>query len=83
MLQRADVIGIEMHGLSITTFALIDLGLKARRLIVRIVEFGKTIGQFAARDKKLKPIGDKRIRVIAARQWRHFGGVCGDEYRAL
>ena len=66
--QGTDIIGIIMHGFVIAGFFFLDLLPEALGLILRIVQLGKTIGDFTAADKEFETICDKGILVIAARQ---------------
>src|SRR5690606_27785649 len=63
----------------ITSFLFSDLSLEPFRLILRIIELGKAIGQFAPTDEKFETIGDERVIVIATCQWRDFCWIFGDE----
>ena len=68
MFQRTDIIGIIVHGFVITGFFFLDLPPEAFRLIFRIVQLRKTIGDFTSTDEEFETIGDKGILVIAACQ---------------
>jgi hypothetical protein len=57
-----------MHGLFITGILFRHLGEEALRLVLGIVEFGETVGQFPAADKKLETIGNKGVVIIAPGQ---------------
>ena len=54
VLQRADVVLVELHGLLVPGFFLRHLFAKAFGLILGVVQLGKTIGDFASADKKLE-----------------------------
>ena len=64
--ERADVVRVVVHRLVIALGASIELRLEATRLILRIIELGESVGDFAPIDKELKAIGDRRLLVIAA-----------------
>ena len=68
MLQGGDVILIEMHGLLIASLLFLDLLAEAFRLIFRVVQLGKSIGDLPSADKELKAIGDVRVDIVTARQ---------------
>ena len=68
-----------MHGFIVTGFFLSHLFAKTLRLILGVIQLGKTVGDFPATDEKLKALGHFRIIVTASRQGRHFGRVLGNE----
>ena len=69
VLQRTNIILVKMHGLKITGILVPDLLTKTFRLVFGIVQLGKTIGNFTATDKELEAVGNKRVIIIASRQW--------------
>ena len=81
VLERANVIVIERHGLVVAGFFILDLCPEALRLDFRVIELGKTVRDFSSGDKQLKTIGDERVRIILARQRRNFGRVLRNECR--
>src|SRR5665213_1125069 len=66
--QGTHIIGVVEHGLLIALVLARDLRREARGLILRVIELGKAVGEFAAREKEFKAIGDEGILVIGARQ---------------
>ena len=79
--ERADVIRVVVHGLGVTRFLRTGLFLEACLLILRIVQFGKAIGDFAARNIELEPVRYSRIRVVAPGKGGDFSGIINDESR--
>jgi hypothetical protein len=66
--ERADVIGVVVHGLFVACFLLLCLLGEARRLVLRIVQLGKAVGHLAPGDVQLEAVGDRGVRVVAARE---------------
>jgi hypothetical protein len=62
--ERANVIGVVVHGLLVAGFLALDLILEALRLILGIVEFGEAVGEFAAADEEFPPIRDEGVLVL-------------------
>src|SRR5580704_19013955 len=73
--QGTYIVGVVEHRLLIALVLARNLRREARGLILRVIELGEAVGEFAAREKELKAIGDEGILVIAARQRRHLHGV--------
>ncbi len=73
--QGGDVIRVVVHSFLVTRRLFGSLGAKALSLVFRDVEFGKTIGQLVARNKKFEPVGDKGVLIVTAGQGRHLGGI--------
>ena len=57
-----------MHGLVVAGFLLFDLLQEARRLVFRVVQFGKAVGDLAADDEEFETVGDVVVGVVAAGQ---------------
>src|SRR6185295_12566536 len=74
VLERANVVGVEVHGLLVTFSLACGLRAKAGCLLLGIIEFGKTIGKLAPSDKQLEAVGDERILIVTARQRRDLSG---------
>ena len=68
MFQRGDVILVERHGFFIAACLVFHLRAETFGLILRVVQLGKAIGDFATADKKLEAVGDQRIGVAATCQ---------------
>ena len=77
--QRADEVGIEMHGFIITGILVTNLRVEALGLILGIVQLGVGVGDLAAADEQLEAISDVRIVVATTRQRRDFERITGDE----
>ncbi len=61
-----------MHGFMVARILFRYLCPETFSLVFGIIELGETVGDFAACNKKLKPVTDFGVVVIAARQWRDF-----------
>ena len=68
VLQGTHVIVIIVHGLFITGIFLCHLGQETLRLVFRVIQLGKTVGQLTTADKKFKAVRDKWISVTTTRQ---------------
>lgn len=68
VLQRADVVGVEVHGLLVAGFLLVDLLGEALGLILGIVQLREAVGNLAAADEEFEALGDERVVVLAAGQ---------------
>ena len=68
MLQGADIVGVEVHGLLVAGVLLRHLATEALGLILGVVELGKAVGEFAAADVELEAVGDEGILIVAPRQ---------------
>ncbi len=79
VLQRADVVGVVVHGLVVAGFLLPHLFAEARGLVLRIVELGEAVRDFAPGDVELEAFGDLRMPVARARERAHLGRVVDDE----
>ena len=51
-------------------------------LVFRVIQFGKTVGDFAPGDEQLEPIAQFRRVIVAARQRRDFHRIGGDKSRS-
>jgi len=67
ILERANIVGVVVHGLLVAGFLALDLILEALRLILGIVELGETVGELAAGDDELEALGLGEARDAIAR----------------
>ena len=81
VLQRPDVVGVERMGLLVARGALPHLVLEAAPLIVGVVELAECIGQLAAHDEELEPLGERRIDAMLLGQRGERLGVVKHEGR--
>ncbi len=83
VLQRADVVGVEVHGFVVAGVLVgSTCGQEALGLVFRVVQLGEAVGDFAAADEQLEAVGDAfALSSLATRQRRHFDRVVGDEGR--
>src|SRR5690606_42011251 len=81
--QRADEVGIEMHGLVVAGVLLGHLGVEALGLILGIVQLGIGVGNLTAADEQLEAVGDVGVLVVATRQRRDLERVLGNKGRLL
>src|SRR6266571_2356463 len=79
--ERADVVGVVVHGFLVAARLGFRLLLEARVLVFRIVQLGESVGDLAPGDVELEALDDFGIAVAAPREGRHFGGVVHDEGR--
>src|SRR5678816_1282443 len=73
--ERANIVRVEEHRLLVSGVLARRLLPKPRRLVVRIVELGETVGQLATAHEELEAVRDEWIAVVASRQRRDLGGV--------
>ena len=83
VLERGDVVGVEVHRLEVAGVLLGDLGAEALGLVLGVVELGEAVGDLAPTDEELEAVGDERVGIAAPRQRRDLGRVGGDEGRLL
>src|SRR5262245_25785179 len=81
MLERGDVVLVVLHRLEVTARLAFRLFAVSLGLCLGIVQLGEAVRDLAACNEELEPIGDFRIAVVAAREWRHFRRVLDDEKR--
>ena len=81
VLERADVVGIEVHRLDVAGRAAPDLLAEALGLVLRVVQLREPVRELAPVDEELEAIGHERIRVAPPRERRHFGRIRMDEGR--
>src|SRR5439155_23938547 len=68
VLERADVIGVVVHRFLVALGLGLGLLLEPRCLILGIVQFGETVGDFSPRDVQLEAVGQLGIGVAAPRK---------------
>src|SRR5210317_757217 len=78
ILQRFDIIFVHIVSLFITGFPVSSLLQKSLFLVVRIIEFRKSIRDLMARDKKLKSIRKIGIRLTLSGKGRNFNRISGN-----
>src|ERR1035437_5125508 len=79
--ERADVVGVVVHGFFITGILGFGLLHEAVGLIFRVVQLGEGVGDFTANNKQFETLGDLGVAVTGARQRANFGRVVDDEGR--
>ncbi len=79
--ERADVVGVVVHGLGVAGFLGAGLFLEARGLVLGVVQFGKSVGDFPAGNVQLEAVGYRGIRLVAPRERRDLGRIIDDESR--
>ena len=83
MLQRPDVVLVEVHGLFVARFLLLHLLTKTLGLVLGVVKLGKAIGDLASADEKFEAVNRRGVFVVTPGERRHLGGIGGDEGRVL
>jgi len=64
--QRHHIVFIVEHGFVVAGVFFRHLGAKTLGLVFSVIQLGKAVGNFAAADKELEALGDKRIAVFTA-----------------
>ena len=78
VLERANVVRVVVHRFLVAGFLRGDLGAKARRLVLGVVQLGKTVGDLATGDEQLEALGHARARIGLAGQRRDLDGIVDD-----
>src|SRR5207248_9273994 len=81
VLERANVILIDLMRLFIAALALGELLLEAARLLIGIVEFGECVGDLHSADVQLEAFDETGIVAALLRQRRNLDRKIGDEGR--
>ncbi len=79
MLQRPNVVLVVVHCLLLSPAFPFHLVPKPGSLIIRIVELGKSIADFASVNEKFEPIHEGWVLVLATSQRRNFRRMIDDE----
>ncbi|RMS27317.1 hypothetical protein ALP71_05775, partial [Pseudomonas coronafaciens pv. garcae] len=81
--QRANEVGVVMHGFIITRILVGHLSLEAFGLIFRVIKLGIGVGDFTTADEQFEAVGNARVVVVATGQRRYFERVLSNEVRLL
>ncbi len=79
--QRADVVGVEAHGLVVAQVLRLNLRAEALGLINRVVQLGEGVGVLMAADEQLEALGQLRVVLHLLGQRRNLQRMLGDERR--
>jgi hypothetical protein len=64
VLEGADVVGVVVHGLFVTSRLPLDLVTETRRLIVGIVELAEGVAELATLHEELEAVDERRIGIL-------------------
>ena len=81
VLERADIVGVELMRLLVTRLALAALILEPGPLIVGIVQLAERIGELGAVDEQLEALGEARIVTVRLGERRQRLGIVEHEGR--
>ena len=79
VLQRADVVGVEAHGLVVAHVLGRHLGAEALGLIHRVVQLGEGVAVLVAQDEQLEALSELGVLRMLLRQRRDLQRVVDDE----
>src|SRR3989338_2176571 len=68
VLEGADVVLVEVHGLLVAGLLFLHLFAEALGLVLGVVQLREAVGDLAAADEQLEPVGERRVVVVAPRE---------------